>query len=130
MNDPYTELAKEFKKRDNISVQGITVGEVTSPPPNLIIIVNGFILDKKQLIVANYLLNGYKREMEVAGSGKITAKTPPPPLIHYDEHTVVESISLTGDITFTDTLKTGDKVIVMPSIDNNIYYVLSKVGVL
>lgn len=128
MNNPYTEFAKEFKKRDNVSVQGITVGTVTSPPPNLVIVVNGFILDKEQLVVADYLLSGYKREMITRGSGNITAKTPVPPPIYYDQHTVIESIDFAGDITLTDTLKAGDKVIVMPSTNNEIYYVLSKVG--
>ncbi|WMI80897.1 DUF2577 family protein [Anaerotignum sp. MB30-C6] len=119
--DPYVELATEFKKRDNPSIQGITIGTVLSPPPNLVINVNGFVLDKGQLVVADYLLSGYKRRTmhTVEVSREIIGST------HEHTHTVT-----IPDETFTDTLRTGDRMIVVASADNEIYYVLSKVGVL
>jgi len=102
--DGITELALMFKKRENQPVQGICVGKVLAPPPQLKITVNGFILENEDLVVANHLLATY-----TSSSTNIAT--------HGDHsHTV------------SDILQAGGRVIVMPSADNATYFILDKVG--
>ncbi len=102
--DSITELAKLFKERNNPSIQGICVGKVLTAPPELKITVSGFILDKSRLVVAQHLLKTYISSSEtVADHGQHT-------------HTVA------------DVLCCNDKVIVIPSRDDSIYFVMDKVG--
>jgi len=97
--DSITELAKLFKERNNPSIQGICVGKVLTAPPELKITVSGFIL-----VVAQHLLKTYISSSEtVADHGQHT-------------HTVA------------DVLCCNDKVIVIPSRDDSIYFVMDKVG--
>lgn len=102
--DSIAELAKLFKERENPSLQGISVGKVLSPPPNLKITVNGFIFDKSDVVVANHLLTTYTTSSAEVGN--------------HGEHThTVEGI-----------LQSGDKIIVIPSVNNATYFIMDKVG--
>ncbi|MBN7773164.1 DUF2577 family protein [Clostridium aminobutyricum] len=102
--DSITELAKLFKERNNPTLQGISVGKVLSPPPNLKITVNGFIFDKSDLVVANHLLTTYDTSSAQVGD--------------HGEHLH----------TVEELLHSGDKIIVIPSINNAIYFIIDKVG--
>lgn len=102
--DSITELAKLFKDRENPSMQGICVGKVLTPPPSLKITVNGFILDKSNLVVAKHLLDTYTTSGETVGD--------------HGQHTH----------TLEDILKSGDKIIVIPSANDLTYFIVDKVG--
>lgn len=102
--DSITELAKLFKDRENPSMQGICIGKVLSTPPNLKITVNGFILDKSNLVVSKHLLNTYTTSGETVGD--------------HGQHTHA----------IEDMLKNGDKVIVIPSVNDLTYFIIDKVG--
>ena len=115
--DPYVEFAKLFKERENPPIQGVSTGIVITASP-LIIAVNDFILDSERLVVAAHLLPQTKNTTPA-----ITVSNTSVGDHGYHTHTVgMESI------TFTDTLIAGDKVIVIPSADNQTYYVIDKVG--
>jgi len=117
--DAIVEMAKLFKERENKPIQGICIGKVVTAPPKLKIVVNGFILEGSRLVISQHLLSSYKRSTSPTinvGSASVG---------DHGDHTHTVTIS---DITFTDTLAAGDKVIVVPSVDNSTYFIIDKVG--
>lgn len=140
--DGIAKLASLLKDRDNQPYLGPQVGVVVEPPPNLrISLGDKIILDKDNLIIAAHVLADYQRELEITGgiditgvTGKTTLIQPPPP----EEPAVVsetwgmQSTSLegqekiTGKMKYTDTLKPGDEVILIPSTDEQRYFVVDK----
>lgn len=124
--DGIAEMAQMFKERENIPYFGPQTGIVLSPPPNIqVALGDKIILSKDRLVIAEHLLSGYKREFQSTSSGTIITKTPPSP-VTYDTHTVMEALDHDGEMTFTDTLKTGDEVILIPSTNEQIYYLIGK----
>lgn len=101
--DAMTELAKLLKERENPSVQSTGIGTVISISP-LKISLNSFILDKSNLFVAKHLLSTYQTSGASVGD--------------HGDHTH----------TISDILQKGDKVIVIPSCNNSLYFVIDKVG--
>ncbi|MDF2546151.1 MAG: hypothetical protein K0R93_1049 [Anaerosolibacter sp.] len=123
--DGIAELAKMFKDRENIPYFGPQTGFILSPPPNIqVALGEKIILSKDRLVIAEHLLSGYRREFQSTSSGTIITKTPPP--VSYDTATVMESLNHDGEITFTDTLKAGDEVILIPSTNEQLYYLVGK----
>lgn len=101
MDAALVELAKMFRDRDNKTSETFVVGKVISSYPNLKINDGDeIILSKNNLIVAGHLLPHSRSYMSSSGS---------------------------GNITFTDSLKAGEKVIMIPSSDGQKYIVLDKV---
>jgi len=124
--DGISELASMLKKRDNPSYLGITIGKIITPPPNTKIQLNEkVILENDRLIFSAHVLNGYKRQFQSQSSGEIITKTPPSP-ISYSNYTVLESLANNGELTLTDTLKVGDEVILVPTSNEQKYFVLDK----
>lgn len=125
-NDGLTELALLFKKRDRQKTFSITTGKVISPPPTPRIMLDDVILlDGHNLIFASKLLSGYERRLKFkevdwgitttindGGQGASSHN-------HFvnlrNEDTLIE---------WTDTLKVGDEVILVPVQDGQLYYVL------
>ena len=102
--DAIVELAKMLRDRENIIPQGIGIGKVVSPPPGIKVMFHGLALDASWLVVPEHLMqNMTSEEATVADHGSHT-------------HTV------------DCTLKVGDSVIVIPSIDNSKYSIIGKVG--
>lgn len=107
--DAFTEMAKLFKERENPRSFSVEVGKVISPLPNIQISLGGegkIILTKENLLFASQVLNEYKREFNVQYESGGTAK---------------------GNITFIDTLKGGDEVILIPTANKQNYYLMDKV---
>lgn len=101
MDAAIVELAKMLHERNNISKESFVVGKVISSYPNLKINDGDeIILSKSNLIVASHLLPHSRAYTASNGS---------------------------GTITFTDSLKSGEKVIMIPSTDGQKYIVLDKV---
>lgn len=143
--DGISELAKMLKERETRPYMGPRVGEVVSPPPEIkVALEEGIILDKKHLVIAAHILNGYQREELIEGDiiitgaeGQATYVQPPPP----DNPEISESWGfigktvegcekISGKITYTDTLKLGDKVILVPSTDEQTYFLVDKAVIL
>ncbi|MFV0517820.1 MAG: DUF2577 family protein [Aminipila sp.] len=102
--DGITELAKLFKDRNNPSIQGVCIGKVVASFPDIKITLNGLMLDKTRIVVASHLTKTYVTSSQSVGD--------------HGAHTH----------TISDSIKSGDRVIVVPSIDNSMYFVLDKVG--
>ncbi|SCY92970.1 DUF2577 domain-containing protein [Alkaliphilus peptidifermentans] len=107
------ELAKILKARDNIINSGIQIGVVISPLPNIkIALGEKIILTKRHLVFASHILDNYQRKYKVNGSIQLPD--------------VSTSYSGEGTIELTDGLETGDKVILIPTKDEQVYYVIDK----
>ncbi|SET55368.1 Protein of unknown function [Natronincola peptidivorans] len=118
-------LGKMFKERDNQVYLGPQLGTVIASPPNIRVkIGDKIILEKDRLVIAAHVLSGYKRQFQGQSSGSIITKTPSP--VTYSSYTELENLSNTGEITYTDTLKIGDEVILMPSTDEQKYFLIDK----
>jgi len=97
------ELAKKFKSRDNKEPIGNIVGKVIDIFPNLkISILDGkSILRKDQLYISTFLESNYSREYQMN--------------------------STTGTITFLDTLKVNDEVLLAHTANEQTWFIIAKV---
>jgi len=141
--DGIAKLASLLKDRDNQPYLGPQIGVVVAPPPDIrVSLGDKIILDKDNLIIAAHVLADYQRELEITGeiditgaAGKTTLIQPPPPEepVVVSETWGMQSTSLegqekiTGAMKYTDTLKAGDEVILIPSTDEQRYFVIDKV---
>ena len=103
--DGVSELAKMLKEREPIRYRGPIVGTVLSPPPEIKIQIDkNIILDKSHLVIGASILKDYQRE-----------------------YTTSSDRSSWSDMRYArlvDTLKEGDKVILMPSQDEQTYFLI------
>lgn len=107
------ELAKLFKARENVVNSGVQLGRVVSPLPDIkVALGDKILLTKEHLIFGAHMLRSYKRNCSITGSMAFSD--------------VNAAFSAEGEIEFTDALKAGDRVIIIPTKDEQKYYVLDK----
>lgn len=88
-----------------------SVGEILAPPPNIKVKWNNIELTKEQIYIAEYLLAGYKR----TGKGHLKSETEEESCGCSDaKHSHDIDNDYTDTIIYTDTLKVGDIVSVVP----------------
>lgn len=86
--------------------RGAQVGIVVSPPPSLVVKMNNIDITAKEIYCSRYLLPGYTRHMvgqtsdRAGGSGDAA----------YESH----NHPIDNDETWTDTLKPGTLVLLIP----------------
>lgn len=123
--DGITELAKMLRERDNMPYSGAMVGIVMSPPPTIkVALGDKIILDREQLVISAHVLQNYSRQAEVTStSGDLSfhLKNNPPS----NDYTLT-NLSTQTTINYTDTLKTGDEVILIPSRDEQTFFLIDK----
>lgn len=101
MNPAVVELAKLFKDRENSNQESFVIGKVVSPYPKLLINDgDDILLGAENLIVSAHLLP-YSRTYA-------TGET-------------------SGTIRFTDSLKVGEQVVMLPSKNEQKYLIIDKV---
>lgn len=121
--DGITEMAKLLKERDNVLYQGPVTGIVIKPLPEIkIALGDRIILEKKHLIFAAHVLNGYKRRFMV----EETDSTGTTSTNNAHSHGVDTIGILNGEIEWLDTIKKDDEVILIPSRDGQRFYVIDK----
>lgn len=137
--DGISELAKLFKERENKLYFGPQVGTVVNPLPNIQIgLGDKIILTKEHLIIASHILQDYEREFSLEGEIQFSQENPGETdniLVgdHGPHSHTVTNISIDteyqsiGKIKWTDSLKTGDEVILIPATNEQQYYVIDKV---
>lgn len=110
MNDSIVSIAKQLKNASNVKrFEGFLLGEVVTPLPDIKIQTSDeIILDKSNLIFAAHVLDDYTRPFEMVGT------TP----------------TQTGQIKFTNKLQNGDKLILIPSDNDNMYIVIDRAVIL
>lgn len=122
--DGIMELAKLLKERENPSTSGIQVGKVVVGFPDIKISAGDkIILDRDDLVFSAHILKNYRRDFEIENIDGETDS------INVGDHgTHKHKINtLKATIKFTDELKIGDEVILIPTTDEQTYYVLDKV---
>lgn len=91
--------------------RGAQVGIVVSPPPSLVVKMNNIEITAKDVYCSRYLLSGYTRHMvgqtsdRAGGSGDAA----------YESH----NHPIDNDETWTDTLKPGTLVLLIPIYGQN-----------
>lgn len=92
----------------------IGIGVIVSPPPNIQVKYNGFILDNKFLYIDEYWIQGHTRTHK----GHIVSETQPRAGgggdAEFASHTHEIHNDYTDVETKTDTWKVGDKVLLLP----------------
>lgn len=103
---------------ENSNSPSIQIGKIIQAPPEIKVSYNGIILDKKDVWISEYLLIGYKREAK----GHIISETQPRSGgggdAEFASHTHAIDNDYTDTIIYTDTLKAGDFVAVMPMMSS------------
>lgn len=137
--DGISELAMLFKERDNKYYLGPQIGKVISPLPEIkIALGEKVILVKEHLIIASHILEDYEREFSLEGHLKFSdsdaGRTEEAFVSQHGFHMHnIEFIKAntdyqsTGKIKWTDSLKKGDEVLLIPTTNEQQYYVIDKV---
>ncbi|MCS1383269.1 DUF2577 domain-containing protein [Lysinibacillus sphaericus] len=113
--DAVTELAIILKNNENPKQVSMSTGIVISPPPSAQIRLNEtVILSNSQLVFAAHILEDYEREIELEGDIRFTDS-------QFQSFEAKEVKSKTKD-----TLKEGDEVILLPTADEQLYFVVGK----
>ncbi len=130
MQDWDVKLAEELKKRENPNMLGPIIGTVVSPPPSLkISILEGQVFITKCYVLDN-LLSGYTRIISIpmqSAAGTTNSVDDGGDNASSHSHNI-QSLQL-SEVTFNfnDTLKPGDQVFLMPTSDNQVYFLVGKV---
>lgn len=137
MEESIVELASVIKNVTNQvpRFEGFVIGRVVSPPDDLRVSIDeAIILDKTNLIIAAHVLSDYEREFEITegdiqfndanmGTTNVAANHS-----HTIESLNVDSQTLKakGKFKWTNTLVTGDLVILIPSENQQMYILIDK----
>lgn len=128
-------LARMLKARDNPLWVGAVTGEVVKAPPQLEVkLENGVIIKNHKIMISIEKIIGYQRTYSLEGN-----------ITQYDfENTTATEVASNhthqikklsgngnykaeGTIQWTDTLKVGDKVLMLPTNENEYFYLIDKV---
>ena len=107
MNDSVVSIAKEFKNASKNAkrYEGFLLGKVVAPLPDIKIQLSEEVsLDKSNLILAANLVDDYTKNYEMVGTNPLQK----------------------GRIKFTDKLKNGEILILIPSDNDNMYIVIDR----
>lgn len=116
------QFAKMFKERDNKSKIGNIIATVVSTSPLKLSIFSGeSILQKEQLYCCNSLLANYSHDFTVSD---LDLKIQDDNGITTTERQIT---TFKGKITFEDTLKVNDKVLLVNTEDEQTYFIIDKV---
>lgn len=135
-NENITLLAKIFKERDNPVWLGAVTGEIIKAPPQLEVkLENGVIVKKHKIMVSIEKIAGYKREFSLDGTINditinATTSNKPCGLGASNAHGTIQgkgNYKTVGTITWTDTLKVGDTVLMLPTNKEEYFYLIDRV---
>lgn len=135
-NENITLLAKIFKERDNPVWLGAVTGEIIKAPPQLEVkLENGVIVKKHKIMVSIEKIAGYKREFSLDGTINditinATTSNKPCGLGASNAHGTIQgkgNYKTVGTITWTDTLKVGDTILMLPTNKEEYFYLIDRV---
>lgn len=135
-----TELANYIKTLKNPVFLGAVTGTVVVAPPNLQVkLENGIVIKKHKIMIALEKINGYFREFKIEGkiqqNMNYTSSDMIPAGQGPHKHKLISfgaegSYTSTGTITWTDTLKVGDIVLMLPTNNHKYFYLIDRVVML
>lgn len=116
MESSYVKILKHMQKQGSkLNPPSVQIGVMVS---SNILKIGDLQLDKDNLLIADYLLSSYKRGISIpttSASGNTTTGS-------------ISSVGIpNGNMEFTDTLKAGDTVAVIPINDGQTYVILARV---
>ena len=118
MNEAIVSIAKQFQNAKNGGKQfeGFLIGVVVAELPNVKVQIDpAIVLDKTNLIFSAHVLNEYTREFEILTGGEININ-----------NSTTNTFKASGKMKWTDEPKIGDKLILVPSSNDNMYIVIDK----
>lgn len=132
-DNPYSKIIEIMQKQGSTSnPPSIQIGEVISPPPNLIVKINDLQIDKDNILIADYLLKDHMREVRTDTMTNVPSKqyetgrtTISGGSLGHD-HNIVELTLHNTKMYTDDTLKVGDLLAVMPVYDRQLYLILAR----
>lgn len=129
-DNPYSKMIEIMKRQSaNSNPPSIQIGEVIEPPPNLIIKVNDLQIDKDNILIADYLLKDYMREVRTDTMANTPSKqyvTGTTTVSGTHDHNI-KNLTLHNTKVYTeDTLEKGDLLAVMPVYDRQLYIILTR----
>ena len=103
----------------NSNSPSIQIGKIITPPPEIQVDYNGIILEKAEVWISQYLLVGYER----TAKGHIVSATQNRAggggYAEFASHNHDIHNDYTDNIIYTDTLKPGDYVSIMPMMSED-----------
>ncbi|MEE1477127.1 MAG: DUF2577 family protein [Fusobacterium sp.] len=129
-------LAKLIKARDNPKWLGAVTGEVIKAPPQLEVkLQNGIVIKNHKIMISIEKIIGYKREFSLDGTINditinATTSNKPCGLGASNAHGTIQgkgNYKTVGTITWTDTLKVGDTVLMLPTNKEEYFYLIDRV---
>ena len=135
-NKSVATLASLLKDRDNPVWLGAVTGEVIKAPPELEVkLQSGVIINKHKIMVSIEKIAGYKREFSIDGTINditinATTSNKPCGLGASNAHGTIQgkgNYKTVGTITWTDTLKVGDTVLMLPTNKEEYFYLIDRV---
>lgn len=114
--DAYVEILKHMQNQGaKFNPPAMQLGEMVN---STTLKIGDLQVDKDNLLIADYLLNTYKRKIKIpttTATGIV------------GEHSISSIGIPDAQMNFTDTLKAGDVVLVTPISDMQLYIILAKV---
>lgn len=135
-NKSIATLASLLKDRDNPVWLGAVTGEVIKAPPELEVkLQSGVIIKKHKIMVSIEKIAGYKREFSIDGTINditinATTSNKPCGLGASNAHGTIQgkgNYKTVGTIIWTDTLKVGDTVLMLPTNKEEYFYLIDRV---
>ncbi|MCF2626265.1 DUF2577 family protein [Fusobacterium perfoetens] len=129
-------LAEIIKKRDNPLWLGAVTGEVVKAPPELEVkLENGIIIKNHKIMISIEKIVGYERTYSLKGNISqydFENTTSSEPVSTHPAHPIKKlsgkgTYSAEGTIQWTDTLKVGDKVLMLPTNKEEYFYLIDRV---
>jgi len=120
-DNPFNQLIQFMREEGGYyNPPSILLAEVVTPSPLVIKIGDDLQIDKDNLKVADYLVANYEREIKSKGSLNVSATV--------SNGGSLSSLTVNnGKIQFTDALKAGDLLAVIPTEDRQTFIVLCRV---
>lgn len=98
----------------NNQPETIQIGKVLAPPPNIKVQYKDFILEKEDVWISEYLLIGYERTAKGVIVSETQQRSGGGGYSLFASHTHEINNPYTDNIIYTDTLKPGEYVSIMP----------------
>lgn len=129
-------LAQIIKARDNPKWLGAITGEVIKAPPNLEVrLENKVVIKNHKIIISIEKIIGYQRTYSLKGNitkydfDNTTSSEAVP---NHPAHPIPKlsgtgTYTAEGTIQWTDTLKVGDKVLMLPTNEQEYFYLIDRV---
>lgn len=141
--NPFSSLIEIIREQGSFNNSPcVIIGEILSPPPNIAIKVGDIQLDKDNLYIADYLLQDYKRKIQIKeeaklshGGGSVLGKTSSASISEHGSHNhnvnsldvINADVDVRGYLVNKDCLlKKGEKVSLQQISGTNQFIVFNR----